>query len=136
MAYVSLIDGIDDVVRSGQFFVTLTERLGDGKLDEGENALHLSRSLGITFPRELEGATIESIGERELVADRNSTIVAVTYPPRAGCMTGTTARAFSRCFKVCKKVSGATVCAQVCVKLDIGLGGISGDISATVSVKF
>lgn len=143
MALNALFDGLDNVVSAGRFFVALTERLGDGTLTADEDAIRLSRVLGVPLPPELAGASIVSLDkckadEREAVAraELAPTRIVITYPDIVHPGSGQTEKKFKKCFNVCQTVGGVKICAEVCVDISIGFSGISGKISATVSVSF
>ena len=139
-------DALDNVVTTGRFFVALSQRLGQGTVVAGEDATCLARAFGLTIPPDLAGATIDTMEETR--PGKHATHAAesrhrggpieivVVYPPEVTPDGGPVELKFKKCFKVCKKVGGATVCAEVCVDIDIGLGGVSGEITATVTVKF
>lgn len=137
MSLNAFFNGVDSVERSGRFFVEMTRRLGDGEIDPGDDVTRLSRTLGIALPSELAGASIVSMASDEVarLATQPGTEILVSYPPET-CPPGQVEKTFKRCFQVCKTVSGAKICAKVCVEINVGLSGVSGEVNATVSVKF
>ncbi|KQV81746.1 hypothetical protein [Rhizobium sp. Root1220] len=138
------LDSMDTFAKTGRFFVELTERIGDGKLVGDEDVTHLARAFGLKVPSELAGASIVSLeeGHEEKEAEERKESpgrlrMAVTYPPVVVPPdSGVSEKKFKKCFKVCQTVGGAKICAEVCVNIDIGFGGVSGKITATVSVAF
>jgi hypothetical protein len=143
MSLNALFDSLDNIEKAAKFFVDLTERLGDGELDAGEEVMRLSRSLGVPYPPELAGASIVSLGSGEITklateptAERSSPQIVIYYPPVFNPCQGQIEKTIRKCFKVCQSVGGAKVCAEVCVNINIGLSGIGGKITATVSVAF
>lgn len=146
MPLIAFFDGLDNITSAGRFFVDLTARLGDGELEAGENATRLARTLGVTIPSELAGASIVSLGNGKVAelgtgpsAERARPRIVIHYPPVPDpCpgQPGQVERKFKKCWTVCKGVGPATVCATVCVDITIGLSGIGGKITATVSVDF
>ena len=128
---------LDDLAETGRFFVALAERLPDDKGAE-EDLTRLAHSLRIPIPRELRGASIETVADNHRIGDAaDSTTVVITYPPVPTPDPQTVAMSFKKCFTICKTVSGAKVCATVCVKIDVGITtGVHGTIKATVEVTF
>lgn len=133
-----LFYGVDNLTEVGRFFVAVTRRLEDCKLTTSDDVHRMARLLQIPVPSGLQNTTIEALRDTEIGADRYLTVITVVYPVEPGEDNGgpVIEKKFKKCFKVCDKVAGATVCAKICVNIDIGFGGISGDISATVTVKF
>jgi hypothetical protein len=139
----AFFDGMDNVTTAGQFFVALTQRLGEGKVLTGEDALRLAEAFGIELPAELEGVSIATTDEAKdcecdsalTETEKPRTRVVITYPPVDG-GPGKSDATINKCFTVCKTTMGVKVCAKVCVNITVGLGGISGKITATVSPEF
>ena len=129
-------EGLDDAAETGRFFVALAERLRDQARGE-EDLAHVAHALRLPLPRELRGATIETIEDgRSSIEAADLTSIVITYPPIPTPDPPTVELSFKKCFRVCKKVSGATVCAEVCVDIDVSLDGVHGSVKATVTVHF
>lgn len=138
MALNPLFSSVDELTEVGRFFVAITRRLEDCRLTPGDDVHRLARALGIPVPCGLANTTIEVLRDTEIGEDRDLTVITVKYPvePGGDSPGPVIEKKFQKCFKSCQKIAGATVCAKVCISIDIGLGGISGDLSATVTVKF
>lgn len=140
----SLLDSFSSATETGRYFVALADRTREGRFaDEwtkpsGEkDAATLAHNLLLSLPLDLRGASIEILEDGHVIApDTKRTLTVVTYPPVLTSGSDTAELGFSRCFKVCTVVQGAKVCGEVCVNVDVGFSGISGSVSATVSVSF
>jgi hypothetical protein len=151
----AFFDGLDSLASAGRFFVDVTQRLADGKLERNEDINRLSRTLGITVPPELTGSTIRALGDaedvkiekekpdeqhgeqkQERVVEKGLPQIIIKYPPEPYTGSGQIEKKFKKCFEVCQSVGKAKVCFTVCVEIDVGLGGVHGSVSATVTVKF
>jgi len=139
----AFFDGLDNVTAAGQFFVELAQRLGEGKVAAGEDAVRLAEAFGIGLPAELERASIATTDAPSdcecdsalAETEKPRTRVVITYPP-ADAGPGQADMTIKKCFTVCKTTMGVKVCATVCVNITVGVGGLSGKITATVSAQF
>ena len=135
--------GLDNIANAGEFFVALTRRLEDHKLTVGEDVTPRLREFGLQIPPELADVSIVSVDERS-APEREHRLhdaaepleMVLTYPSLDYSGPGAVERKFQKCWNVCQTVGGAKICAKVCITIDIGLGGIHGDITGTVTVKF
>ena len=113
MALNPFFSGLDSTVSAGKFFADLTLRLADGTLAPGEDAVQLSRSLGVPIPAELAGASIVSLGGRHdvgrsgrLRARSASRQIVIVYPPVAHPGFGQEKLTVKKCWNVCQTVAG------------------------------